>query len=267
MASAACDAPERPLEIATTTSVVNSGLLDFIMRDLPGAQPRVHATGSGRSIAMLEQRAVDLVITHAPEAEARALAANPNWAYQKIAYNHFVILGPATDAAGVRYARNAVDAFRRIADHDAAFVSRGDESGTHERELALWRAAGVNAADERIFVSGGSMATALRQADEQLAYTLSDTSTWWQLEGGLKLAELLAGDAALVNTYAVIYARDSPKAATLGAWLISGTGRQRINSYRIADRQAFTVWPSDCPASAPTAAPCRSPGVDAQRAR
>ena len=106
--SIGCAAGERPLEIATTTSVVNSGLLDFIMRDLPGAQPRVHATGSGRSIAMLDQRAVDLVITHAPEAEERALAANPNWAYQKFAYNHFVILGPATDPGGVRHARNPI---------------------------------------------------------------------------------------------------------------------------------------------------------------
>jgi len=265
--SFACAAHVRPLEIATTTSVVNSGLLDYVMRDFPGAPPRVHATGSGRSIAMLDQRAVDLVITHAPEAEERALAAHPNWAYQKLAYNHFVILGPAADPAGVRNARDAVDAFRRIADHDATFVSRGDQSGTHERELALWNAAGVNPAAQQIFVSGGSMATALRQADGQLAYTLSDASTWWQLESRLKLTELRGGDAALVNTYAVIYDKDAPSAAAFAAWLTSGTGRQRIDSYRIANRQAFSVWPSRCPASTPRAAPCGSETGDTRHAR
>lgn len=232
------------------------------MRDLPGSQPRVHAAGSGRSIAMLDQRAVDLVITHAPEAEEQALAEHPEWAYQKFAYNHFVILGPAADPAGIHDARNAVEAFGRIAARDAAFVSRGDESGTHERELALWRAAGVNVAAERIYASGGSMATVLRQADQQQAYTLSDAATWWQVAGSLSLKELKAGDAALVNSYAVIYDKDSPTAAVFAAWLISGTGRQRVQSYRIADRQAFTVWPSDCPGSTPAALPCGSDTTD-----
>ena len=251
----ACTTREPPVEMATTTSVVNSGLLDFVLQEFPGQQPRIHAAGSGRAIAMLADRAVDLAITHSPALEARALSSHPSWVYQKLAYNHFVILGPASDPAGIRGSRTAVEAFRRIADRDAVFVSRGDESGTHERELALWRTAGVDTTTERIAISGGSMAATIRQADAQLAYTLADESTWWQLEGQLKLQVLLANDAELVNTYAVIYLSSSPQALALAHWLTSGDGRGRIASYRIGDRNAFTVWPSQCPGSVPTASP------------
>lgn len=255
VASLGCTAREPPLEIATTTSVVNSGLLDFVLPGFDGPQPRVHAAGSGRSIAMLADRAVDLAITHAPRAEARALASHPGWSYQKLAYNNFVILGPASDPAGVRETRSAIDAFKRIADHDAPFVSRGDESGTHERELALWRAAGVDITRERIAIGGGSMATTLRQAGEQAAYTLADESTWWQLESGLQLQVLLADDPELLNTYAVIYDRASAPAAAMAGWLIAGDGRRRISEYRVGGRLAFTVWPPGCPGTTPAASP------------
>jgi len=262
-----CAAPDPPLEIATTTSVVNSGLLDFVLRDFPGSQPRIHAAGSGRSIAMLDERAVDLAITHAPAAEERAIASHPNWVYQKLAYNRFVILGPSSDPASVGSANSAVEAFKRIAAHGALFVSRGDESGTHERELSLWRAAAVDTAAARIAISGGSMATTLRQADAQFAYTLSDESTWWQLQGDLRLTELQAGDAALVNTYAVIFEKNSPRAAALATWLTSGAGRERIASYRITERAAFSVWPIGCAASTPAALPCGGEHTNSGRAR
>jgi tungstate transport system substrate-binding protein len=126
---------ERPLEIATTTSVVNSGLLDFVLRGFEHPV-RVHAAGSGRSLAMLADQIVDLVISHAPESEARSLADHPDWRYRKLAYNHFVILGPPSDPADVRHATDAVDAFRRIAARDAIFVSRGDQPG---RMNGRWR--------------------------------------------------------------------------------------------------------------------------------
>ena len=249
-----CSSPERPIEIATTTSVVNSGLLDFVLTGFD-APVRVHAAGSGRSLAMLSDQIVDLVISHAPESEARSLADHPNWLYQKIAYNHFVIVGPSSDPADVRTAANAIDAFRRIASRDAYFVSRGDQSGTHEREMELWRQAHIDRISEHILTSGGSMATTLRQADEQGAYTLADDATWWQLQSSLHLELLLTADPALLNSYAVVYPAGS-RAAAFANWLTNTSGRERIAAFRTAGRQPFTLWPLDCPGAVQSAAPC-----------
>jgi tungstate transport system substrate-binding protein len=255
-----CARPEPALEIATTTSVVNSGLLEYVMPAFPGIAPRIHATGSGRSIAMLGERTVDLAITHSPAAERLALETHPEWAYQKLAYN-FVIIGPESDPAGLRSARTAVEAFQKIAAHGSPFVSRGDESGTHERERALWRKANVDTATVRLLISGGSMATTLRQADQQLAYTMSDESTWRQLEHQLQSRLLFGDDPQLLNTYAVIYPRDSDHAAALASFLLSGEGRERISRFRIADRPAFVVWPDRCPGTVPDATLCVGRGT------
>lgn len=251
----ACSGQQRPLAIATTTSVVNSGLLDFILRNFDD-EVRVHAAGSGRALAMLSDRTVDLVISHAPDSETRSLAEHPDWTYQKIAYDQFVILGPASDPADVRGAGSAVDAFRRIAAHNASFVSRGDQSGTHEREMALWRQAEIDPTKERVLTGGGSMATILRQADQQSAYTLSDEATWWQLQSSLHLEPLLTNDAALLNSYAVIHSLDSTRATALARWLSDGEGREQIAAFRVAGRQPFNLWPLNCPRDKPSALPC-----------
>jgi tungstate transport system substrate-binding protein len=141
------------LDIATTTSVVNSGLLESILPTYSDARVRVHAAGSGRSLAMLEDRTVALVISHAPIAEQEYLARHPEWRYQKLATNRFILVGPDADPAGVRRAAAAKDAFARIAASPAVFISRGDGSGTHERETALfdhqWRQHGRHAAAGR----------------------------------------------------------------------------------------------------------------------
>lgn len=241
--------------MATTTSVVNSGLIDFVLRSFEHPV-RVHAAGSGRSLAMLSDQIVDLVISHAPESEARSLADHPGWRYQKIAYNHFVILGPPSDPAGIRHATDAVDAFRKIAAHDVVFVSRGDQSGTHEREMTLWADAQVDRDTARILSGGGGMATTLRQADARSAYTLSDEATWWQLQPSLNLQALVTADASLLNTYAVIYPSSSIAAAALANWLAEGKGRERIAAFRVAGRQTFALWPLNCPGHTPLAVPC-----------
>ena len=251
----ACSQQPRLLEIATTTSVVNSGLLDFILPKFDD-DVRVHAAGSGRALAMLSDQTVDLVISHAPDSEARSLTEHPDWTYQKIAYNQFVVLGPPSDPAGVRGAPSAVDAFKRIAAHNAVFVSRGDQSGTHEREMALWRQSRIDPTKERVLTSGGSMATTLRQADQQSAYTLSDEATWWQLQGSLRLEPLLTHDSALLNSYAVIHPSKSARATAFARWLADGKGREHIAAFRASGRQPFLLWPADCARDSPRALPC-----------
>jgi tungstate transport system substrate-binding protein len=244
------------LDIATTTSVQNSGLLETLLPQFTPATVRVHAAGSGRSLEMLKDGIVDLVLTHAPETEARYLADHPSWRYRKFASNRFIVVGPATDPANVRRAADAVDAFRRIAAAPVAFVSRGDGSGTHERELALWKAAGVTPPPDRWLVSGRSMAVALRHAQERQGYTLADEATFWQMEQQLDLVTLAAGDARLLNTYAVIHPPGSRMADAFARWLVEGDGRRLIEGYTIAGRVAFTPWPRSCPAETPEAAPC-----------
>ena len=244
------------MTLATTTSVQNSGLLDVLLPAYHDAVVRVHAAGSGRALAMLADGDADLVISHAPDAETRQLAAHPGWTYTKLAFNRFIIVGPPDDPAGVRGAPDAAEAFRRIARSSAPFVSRGDQSGTHERELSLWASAGQSPTAARLLVSGRGMAQALRHAEEMRAYTLSDEATFWQLEHELSLEQLFDRDPRLLNTYAVIDAKRNDHAAALASWLLTGEGRTLIGSYRVQDRPAFTVWPAGCPGERPSALPC-----------
>ena len=243
--------------MATTTSVQNSGLLESLLPHYPGATIRIHAAGSGRALAMLSDGVVDLVISHAPETEARALSEHPAWAYRKIAYNRFVLVGPSADPAQAREARDVVDAFRRMATRRAVFVSRGDESGTHERERALWTAAGVRTAEAQLRVSGQGMAVTLRQASEQQAYTLTDEATFWQLERQIELVRIFEADPLLLNTYAVVYPGTARTARRFATWLAEGDGRDRIAAFRVQGRVAFTTWPAGCPDTMPAALPCQ----------
>jgi tungstate transport system substrate-binding protein len=257
LAASACRTPPPAhLDIATTTSVQNSGLLDAILPHFQPAAVRVHAVGSGLALKMLADRTVDLVISHAPDAERRYLSEHRDWVYRKIAFNHFLVVGPADDPAHVADAVDVLEAFRRIAASSAVFVSRGDQSGTDEREQSLWKQAAVSLPQARRYISGASMAVTLRQADERGAYTLSDESTFWQLEARLRHKVLFANDARLVNSYAVVYPSSGSLASNFADWLASGDGRSRMSAYRVAGRVAFTVWPASCANDVPDASPC-----------
>lgn len=258
VASLNCNPHPPAIDIATTTSVANSGLLDTLLPEFHESTVRVHAAGSGRALAMLADRTVALVISHAPAAEQVFLEQHPTgWQYRKLAYNQFVIVGPPADPAAVRTAGSATEAFARIARSRSAFVSRGDSSGTHEREAQLWQLAGAAPATGRLLVSGGSMAVTLMQADSQLAYTLTDDATWHQLRGRRDgLVQVFANDPALLNTYAVIHHGGDSAAAALAGWLTAGRGRELIGNYLIDDRPAFHLWPAGCAGSTPAALVC-----------
>src|ERR1043165_3685265 len=184
VALAACwhCASERPAQIviATTTSVVNSGLMSHLAdqyQKQSGVAIRVHADGSGQGLEMLSDGTVDLVISHAPESESKMIALHPKWHYQKIAANHFLIVGPAEDPAHVSSATTAAEAFRRIATAGQMFVSRGDGSGTHERETQMWTASGAALPSELHPISGTGMAATLPVTDDRRAHTLTADAT------------------------------------------------------------------------------------------
>lgn len=248
------------LEIATTTSVQNSGLLAVLLpafEQASGIAVRAHATGSGRALQMLSNGAIDAVISHSPIAEQRLMPSHPDWSYRKLAYNWFVVVGSPADPARVRSATGIAEAFRRIAESDAMFVSRGDESGTHERENTFWEAAGRRPGTEKLLVSGRGMAQALRHADEARAYTLTDAPTFWQLADGLDLEVLFEDDPRLLNTYAFIHRTGHPEADALAGWLFSDAGRKTLSGFLIEGRRGFEPWPSGCAAGAPSDVPCR----------
>jgi tungstate transport system substrate-binding protein len=253
---AACDwGASRGLDLATTTSVHNSGLLAALTAAYP--EPlRAHAAGSGRALEMLADGIVNVVISHAPGTEARYLAAHADWAYRKFAYNQYVLVGPPEDPAQVSAGVDVVDAFSRIAASGAPFVSRGDGSGTHEREDALWALAGVKPDARQLIVSGRGMAVALRHADERSAYTLSDDATFWQFEKQLQLAVLVSGDPRLLNTYAVIHPAGDVSAAAFARWLTAGPGTAVIAAFQVAGRQGFTLWPAGCAGDRPESRVC-----------
>lgn len=256
LASAGCrdDAPPL-LVLATTTSVGHSGLLDALVpafRVRTGITLRAHLVGSGQALRMLERGDVAVVISHAPKREAEFLARNAGWSYRKIMFNDFVIAGPPADPAGIGGARTATEAMARIARLDATFVSRGDSSGTHEREEDLWRAAAARPTGSRLIVAGQGMAGTLRVASQIGAYTLCDRATMVQLAPAVSVQILFGGDPALINTYAVILPRNaSPAARRFAEWLCRGPGRDVIAGYRVRDAAAFTAWPSDRDGSRP----------------
>ena len=262
----ACARPAlEPLVLATTTSVGNSGLLDTLLPAFErkhGLGARAHLAGSGLSLKMLEDGDVDLVISHAPAAERDVLAAHPGWYYRKAMFNDFVLVGPPSDPAGVKRAADIREAMGRIAAFDVRFLSRGDQSGTHEREEALWQAAGVRPPPDRLVVAGAAMGATLRAANETDSYTLSDRATYLRLAASLRLVVVFEGGADLLNTYSVLFDPQESRASDaqrFADWLADGEGRQAVESYRVEGRQVFFVWPTDRPADRPSALPREVP--------
>src|SRR5688500_8582876 len=246
--SLGCSSP-RPeaIRIATTTSVDNSGLLDALVpafEQESGVNLQVIAVGSGQAFALGRRGDVALLVTHEPGGERALLDAGLVRYYRKVMFNRFVIAGPAGDPARIAEAGSARDAMQRIARSGASFVSRGDASGTHVREQQLWTAAGERPAAARLIETGQGMAPTLRVASERAGYVLTDEATLAQLADAVALRQLYAGDAALLNTYAVVILTTAPPEATpvadrLAAWLVEDAGQDRIDGFRIKGRQVF----------------------------
>lgn len=171
--------------------------------------------GSGESLALFKNKQVDMIMVHAPAAEKQAVAEG--WAVKRtlIGSNEFFIVGPPADPAGIKQAKSAAEAYRLIAKAQAAFLSRGDNSGTHKKELAIWKAAGIEPSGAWYVVSKGFMTETLKKAEAQKGYFMTDSSTWVAEKKNVPgLAILFAGDKVLVNTY---HALCQPAGATPGA--------------------------------------------------
>ena len=207
-ASDAADAASvRELVLATTTSTYDSGLLDAILPDFEqktGIKVDVVAVGTGQALKLGEAKDADVLLVHANSREEQFVADGYAPYRKDVMYNDFVILGPADDPAGIRGMTNAADAFKKIAESQSTFVSRGDNSGTHMKEMAIWEAAGIEPAGDWYQSAGQGMGAVLTMANEQQAYTLSDRSTYLSRRDGLDLDILVEGDPMLFNQYGVL---------------------------------------------------------------
>lgn len=200
---------EMELILATTTSTRDSGLLDALIpvfEQQSGYTVKVVAVGTGQALKMGEEGNADVLLVHAPKSELDFMAAGYGQRRELVMHNDFVLVGPTADPAGLRGVSTALDAMKMLADSKALFVSRGDDSGTHKAELALWSKAGLDVpqAVEWYLETGQGMGETLRVASEKGAYTLTDRATYLSQKDTLQLEILVQGDSALLNIYHVI---------------------------------------------------------------
>lgn len=238
------------LRIATTTSFENSGLADILLPALledTGISVALVVVGTGQALRLGEAGDVDAVLAHARDGEDALIAAGHALHRREIMYNDFVIIGPADDPAGVAQAGDVAEGFRAIADAQHAFVSRGDDSGTHSRELALWDMAATTPDPAWYRSVGAGMGAALNTASAMPAYVLSDRATWAAFGNKNDLALVFEGDSALLNQYAFLLinpARHPHVRADLAAqvedWLTSPRAATLIDGFRIDGMQMFT---------------------------
>jgi tungstate transport system substrate-binding protein len=169
-----------------------------------GYRVKTISVGTGQALAMGEKGEADVLLTHAPEAEKKLVDSSAVTNYQLVMHNDFVIVGPPGDPAGIK-GKSSADAFKAIAAKDSIFISRGDDSGTHKKELSIWKKADVNPAGAKWYQeSGQGMGATLLMASEKQGYTLTDRATYLAQKANLKLEILSEGDKGLLNIYHVM---------------------------------------------------------------
>ena len=241
----ACDRPASGLELrlGTTTTVHDTGLMDSLEAGFKAAHPNIRfatiAAGTGEILQVARLGDVDITLTHDPAAESTFVAQGIGRYRREIMWNDFVLAGPANDPARIRGMTDATAALRKIADAKSTFVSRADDSGTHRRELALWRTAAVDSA-QRIadwyLEAGAGMGETLRLANARSAYVMTDRGTLTALERELDLRVVVEGDARLLNRYGLMpiaNSRHAAEADSFAAWITGAAGQRIIREYGV----------------------------------
>jgi tungstate transport system substrate-binding protein len=249
---APASAQEKSIVVASTTSTEDSGLFGHILpffRQATGIDVKVIAQGTGQALDTARRGDADVALVHARAAEEKFVQEGAGVKRFPVMYNDFVLIGPDSDPAGIKGSKDIVTALKAIQAKGAPFVSRGDRSGTHQAELALWKQAGIDIAAERgpwYRDIGQGMGAALNTASAMNAYVLSDRGTWISFKNRGDLMVTVEGDAKLFNQYGIILvnpARHPHVKAALGQafidWLISRAGQQAIADYKIDGQQLF----------------------------
>ncbi|MEJ2109466.1 MAG: substrate-binding domain-containing protein [Acidobacteriota bacterium] len=247
----ACDSAteEVRLHMATTTSVQDSGLLPYL---LPAFEKKcdckvdVVAVGTGQALKLASNGDVDIVLVHAPGLEKEFVDQGYGINRRTFMENDFVILGPETDPAGIKGMTDAAESFLKIRDNSALFISRGDNSGTHQKEKTIWEKAGVSPSGSWYLEIGQGMGAVLTMAEEKNAYTVCDRGTYLSRSHQLKLQVLVEGDPILLNYYSAIQVNperypevNAELSRELTGWLCSPEGQKLIGEYIVNGHQLF----------------------------
>ena len=239
------------ITVASTTSTQNAGLFEHLLplfEAETGIEVRVVAVGTGQALRLARNGDADLLLVHDKPSEEAFVAEGYGSQRFALMYNDFVVVGPATDPAGIAGTGGAA-ALGRIAAAESPFVSRGDDSGTHRREHALWAAAGLDptgASGTWYREAGQGMGATLNTASMMEAYTLTDRGTWLKMRGRLDLGLLVEGDAELRNQYGVTLVNPerhphvkAALARRFAEWLISPAGQAAIDGFTIDGERLF----------------------------
>ena len=243
---------QRFITVASTTSTEQSGLFKHLLpifRQKTGIEVRVVALGTGQALDLARRGDADVVFVHAKSAEEDFLREGQGVRRFPVMYNDFVIIGPKSDPAGIAGGADAPEALRRIKNASAAFVSRGDRSGTHIAEVNLWTMAGIDIAKDKgpwYRETGQGMGPALNMASAMNAYLLSDRATWLAFNNRGELAVLVEGDRRLMNQYGVMLVNPEKHPNVKHAdgqafidWVLSAEGQAAIAAYKIGGEQLF----------------------------
>ena len=246
--------PLRSLKMATTTSTANTGLLDYLAPKFQkdtGIELQFVAVGTGKALKLGQNCDVDVLMVHAPAAEKKYVTAGYGIDRREIMYNDFVIIGPKNDPAKVK-GMKVVAALKKIAAQKAPFASRGDNSGTHKKELALWKAAGIKPPKKAAWYmeTGQGMIKTINLAAEKTAYTMTDRGTFIKYsathKGNPPLVVLVEGDKILFNQYSVMIV--NPKrcknvkvdlAKKYSDWITSKKVQKLIGDFRLMGKKLF----------------------------
>jgi tungstate transport system substrate-binding protein len=235
----------RTLILATTTSTRDSGLLDVLIPQFEresGVRVRVIAVGSGQAIELGRRGDADVLLTHSPELEEQFMRDGLGEQQHALMYNDYVLVGPEADPAQASQASSFAAAFRKIHEAGSPFVSRGDHSGTHQREMAIWHDAGLEPSGPWYLRGGSGMAETLRIADQKQAYTVADQATWLASRRQLDLQVVSSGDPMSRNWYRVTRVRGkeslqvpSEAAGEFIQFLLSEESRRTIARFGIEE--------------------------------
>lgn len=226
--------------LATTTSTQDSGLLDELVprfEEPSACSVKTVAVGSGEALELAEKGNADVLLVHSPDAEEEFMDGGHGVSRNAVMHNDFVVVGPAEDAAKIKGAGSAADAFTRIAKAEAPFASRADESGTNTKELAIWEAAGIEPKGSWYIETGQGMGETLTIASQKQAYTLSDRGTWLATDN-LDLELLVEGGDDLLNPYHVIVVKGENVirgcAQQFSDWITSAVIQKEIGQFGVA---------------------------------
>ena len=238
------------IKLATTTSTENSGLLKVLIplfEKSSGHKVHVIAVGTGKALRMGEAGDADVLLVHSRQAENKFINDGHGVNHRSVMYNDFVIVGPKEDPAMIQGEHNSVTALKKISMTNNLFISRGDNSGTHKKELALWKIAKLNPSGKWYREAGQGMGKVLQISNELSAYTLTDRGTWLSSRSNSSLKVLVEGDKRLFNPYGIIAVNpekyhDIHYAAAMSfiGWITSPRAQQQISQYQINNKVLFT---------------------------